>query len=169
MHLHRSPNHSPKQLCNISGIVCVSERYHCFGTRAIPTRWQIFFKENNTNISIIWDSWWLDILYFESTYLNRRIRLSKCMNYLTILKSITNSLFNLTQAIFQICISQLIASAIKNLDYKHRIYIGIMLFIAILSPMFPFFLPVICRSLEYSHVVVCSTLLRVCNNDSILE
>ena len=168
MHLHRRPDHSTEELCNIRGVTGMLERHHGFCTRAIPSGGQIFFEEHHSNISVLCDIGRLLVTHFESVDSQRRRCATEGMYHLSAFQLKTSPFLYLCNTVVQISVCQCIAGTVKHLNNQNRIYISIMLLKAILSPVFPFFLPVVRSRLQNSHIVVNGSLFRVGYNDSIL-
>ena len=112
MHLHRSSDHASKELGNIGSVIRVFEGHHGLCPWAIPSCRQIFFKEHNTDISVICDTRRFLITYFKPVYRKGGSCSSEGVDYLTVFQLEPCPLLDLCDAIIQIGIGQLAPGSI---------------------------------------------------------
>ena len=78
-------------------------------------------------------------------------------------------LLNLPEAVIQVSIGNAAAGLVLHLNHEHRIHIGVVLLLTILSPVLPLLLPVIGSSLQHSHILASGGILRIGDDDSVLQ
>ena len=168
MTLKRCANHTSEQLRNIGCVFRTPEGHHSFCTRAVPASGQIFFEKNNTNAAIFCDLGWLDMRHGQSV--NRQCaRRTESMHNFIFFEAIAHTLFDFGNYIVQIGVRYFRTGTSADLDNKHRIYIGVVLFIGILIPVLALILPFVCCSLENGHVTVFDWIFRISDYNTIFE
>ena len=169
MHLHRRSDHSAEELCNIGCICGTTERHHGFSTRAVPACGEVLFKENHLDVLLIRNTGRLQISDRDAIDLDGAGRLAEGMYNFSVLKTGACPLFNLPEAVIQIGVGDTAAGLVLHLNHEYGIHIGVVLLLTILRPMLPLLLPVIGSSLQYGHVFASRGILRIGNDDSVLQ
>ena len=167
MHLHRRSYHSTEKLRNICGVVSVLKGHHGLCSWAIPASRKILFEEYHADISILSNIGWLLVAHIEPIDSQCCCRTAEGMNHLSAFHLESGSFLNLCNAVVQICIRQGITGSIQNLNDQDRVYIGVVLFEAILRPMLPLFFPIIRSSLQNGHIIIDRAFFRIGNNNPI--
>ena len=169
MHLHGCSDHSAEELRDIGRVCSTTERHHGFSARAVPASGEILLEENHLDILLFRDAGWLQISDCDAIDLDAAGRLAKGMYDFSILEVKSCPLLNLPEAVIQVSIGNAAAGLVLHLNHENRIHIGVVLLLTILRPVLPFLLPVISGSLQHGHILASGGILRIGDDDSVLQ
>ena len=165
--LGRCTHHSAEKLRNIRIIHRTAEGHHGLCSGAVPASGKCFFEENNFDPLVISDATRFTVRNIQSADLQCGSTFTECMDDLSFEESVTKAFFDDPKAFVQISCGDLVPAAVLHLHDKDRINLSIMLLIAILVPVIALVLPFVCGRLQHRHII--SGVLRVCNDDPILQ
>lgn len=169
MHLHGCSDHSAEQLRDIGRVRSTTERHHGFSARAIPAGGEVLLEENHLDVLLVRNTGRLQISDRDTIDLDGAGRLSEGMHNFSVLETESCPLLNLPEAVIQIGIGDAAAGLVLHLNHEHRIHVGVVLLLTILRPVLPFLLPVIGSSLQHSHILASRGILRIGDDDSVLQ
>ena len=169
MHLHGCSDHSAEQLRDIGRVRSTTERHHGFSARAIPAGGEVLLEENHLDVLLVRNTGRLQISDRDTIDLDGAGRLAEGMHNFSVLETESCPLLNLPEAVIQIGIGDAAAGLVLHLNHEHRIHVGVVLLLTILRPVLPFLLPVIGSSLQHGHILASRGILRIGDDDSVLQ
>ena len=169
MHLHGRSDHSAEELRDIGRVCGTTERHHGFSARAVPASGEVLLEENHLDVLLVRNTGRLQISDRNAIDLDGAGRLAEGMYDFSVLETEACPLLNLPEAVIQIGVRDAAAGLVLHLNHENRIHIGVVLFLTILIPVLPFLFPVISSSLQHGHILASRGILRIGDDDSVLQ
>ena len=160
-------HHSAQKLRDIGVIHCTAEGHHNLCSRAVPSCGQRLLEENNLDALVVGNAARLAVRHIQTADLNRRCTLAEGVDDLPFQEPVAHPFLYDAKAFIQISGGDLVSAAVLHLDHKNRIYLSVVLLIAILIPVLTFLLPLIRGRLQHCHII--SAVLGVGDDDPIFQ